>query len=260
MPVSISAIVNTYNEEANIESCLQCLTGQVDEIIVSDMHSSDGTVSICERFGAKVGFQPKQKFVGTVREEPAARAQHEWLFVIDADETVQPELFQRLREAAEGGKADIVAIHRINTFFDHNYTGQGWPIEPVDRFFRKDAVKFLEHPHHWIQRLGNAITLEPRREWSITHHGNRTIGDFIRKMNDYTDSEAKLMLSLGWKFDFKRALLRPLRFFWEHFVTYKGYKSGSYGVALACLWAVYWHVAALKLWQLELQSTSSHEE
>ena len=71
--IKISAAINTYNEEANIERCLACLVDHVDEIVVSDMHSSDRTVEICRRFGAKV-FSPTQARHGQYRPGGAGSA------------------------------------------------------------------------------------------------------------------------------------------------------------------------------------------
>ena len=81
MSVKISAVINTYNEEANIEGCLECLRGHVDEIVISDMHSTDRTIEICRRYTDRIGFQPKQSLINSVREEGARRATHEWLFI-----------------------------------------------------------------------------------------------------------------------------------------------------------------------------------
>ena len=63
----LSAILITRNEAHNLEDCLASLQGLADEIVVVDTHSNDATVSIAQRFGAKVaqpddwpGFGPQK--------------------------------------------------------------------------------------------------------------------------------------------------------------------------------------------------------
>ena len=51
--LKLSAVIITFNEERNIEHCLQSLVGVVDEIVVVDSFSTDQTKSICERFNVK---------------------------------------------------------------------------------------------------------------------------------------------------------------------------------------------------------------
>jgi glycosyltransferase involved in cell wall biosynthesis len=54
MTPKISAIIITKNEILNIEGCLTSLLGFVDEVIIVDSQSSDGTVELAEKLGAKV--------------------------------------------------------------------------------------------------------------------------------------------------------------------------------------------------------------
>ena len=251
MSVKISAVINTYNEEANIEGCLECLRGHVDEIVISDMHSTDRTIEICRRYTDRIGFQPKQSLINSVREEGARRATHEWLFILDCDERVRPELFAELRRVAESGAAEVVRIHRINYFFGYNVTGRGWPSEFIERFFRKGSVRFLDHPHQWVETQAKCADLPPAEELSIAHYAHPDVSTFIRKMNGYTDCEAKLMLELGWTANFRRLVLRPLKMFWLHYVRLGGYQLRTGGFMIASLMMLYWFVAALKL--LELQ-------
>jgi len=253
--IQISAVINTYNEEANIEGCLGCLAGNVDEIVISDMQSTDRTIEICRKYTDNIAFQPRQRMVNSVREEGIARAKHEWIFVIDCDERVQPALFHELRRLASENVADTFNIHRINFFFGANITGRGWPSEYIERFFRKGSVCFLNHPHRWVERLGKTIDLLPKPEWSIKHYAHPTIYTFVQKMNGYTDSEALLMRDLGWNASFKRLVLRPLKIFCLHYFKLRGYCGGTAGLLISCLMMVYWFVAGLKL--LELQSERS---
>ena len=103
MPVS--AIVITLNEAAHIEACLASLAW-ADERLVVDSGSTDETVAIAERCGARVimntwpGYSAQKNFA-------ADRAAHDWIVSVDADERVTPELAAEMQRvlAAPGDRA-----------------------------------------------------------------------------------------------------------------------------------------------------------
>jgi glycosyltransferase involved in cell wall biosynthesis len=258
--IRISAVINTFNEEKNIAQCLNCVDGHVDEIIISDMHSTDRTLEICARFNAKVGSQPRRGYVHNIREEGVARASNEWIFLLDCDETVRPELFVELRKIAEAGTADLVAIHRINYAFGRKITGGGWPDELIERFFRKGTVHFPDHPHLPLVCQGKRVELPASAELSIEHNGCPSVSLFINKLNDYTDSEARRVAALGWQPSFKKLMLRPAKVFCQHFFLYRGYRNRKAGFVLASLMAVYWLVVAMKLWRIRDNGSMPREE
>ncbi|WP_424243922.1 glycosyltransferase involved in cell wall biosynthesis [Elusimicrobium posterum] len=87
--MSISLIIITKNEAANLDECLTSVQGLVDEIILVDSGSTDATVEIAQKYGAKVTVRPFDSF--TLQKGAAlALATKEWVFNLDADETVPP--------------------------------------------------------------------------------------------------------------------------------------------------------------------------
>lgn len=87
----ISATIITYNEEANIERCLNSLLGVADEIIVVDSMSTDATVEICRRYGAKITERPFSGY-GSQRQFAAGLASRRYVLSIDADEVLSEDL------------------------------------------------------------------------------------------------------------------------------------------------------------------------
>ncbi len=100
LPVSV--IVPVRNEARNLPSCLESLR-QVGEVYVVDSQSTDATVEIARSFGAHVvqfhyqGGWPKKR-QWAMDSLPLA---HDWIFLVDADETVTPELAQEIRSAIQ---------------------------------------------------------------------------------------------------------------------------------------------------------------
>lgn len=96
--VPISVIVMTFNEEVNIERCLQSLAGWAD-ITVVDSYSTDATEEICRRYTEK--FYQNRYVSHPVQWEWALNnvpLAHEWVFAVDADFIVTPELKTALQQ------------------------------------------------------------------------------------------------------------------------------------------------------------------
>jgi len=89
---SLAATIMTFNEQENIQACLDSVSSWVDEIIVLDSFSTDATEEICRR-NPKVTFS-QHGFDGFSQQ--ANRAMEmcttDWILAIDADERVTPQL------------------------------------------------------------------------------------------------------------------------------------------------------------------------
>jgi glycosyltransferase involved in cell wall biosynthesis len=91
--IPVSVIVVTRNEAQRIEACLKALSG-FDDIVVVDSGSDDGTAEIARHLGARVvdfqwnGKYPKKR--QWCLDNVATR--HAWIFFVDADERVTPEV------------------------------------------------------------------------------------------------------------------------------------------------------------------------
>src|SRR5512136_1230257 len=87
---SLSVILITKNEAANIRACLESVAW-ADEIIVVDSGSTDDTVAICKELGAQVHVHDWPGF-GVQKNRALGYASKDWVLSLDADERVTPEL------------------------------------------------------------------------------------------------------------------------------------------------------------------------
>ena len=96
----LSAVVITFNEEANIGRCIASLKNVADEIIVLDSYSTDQTVSIARSMGAMVYFE---KFRGYIGQKNLAMqlANHNYILSLDADEELDDELANSIHAIEE---------------------------------------------------------------------------------------------------------------------------------------------------------------
>ena len=111
---SVAAVVLTFNEERNLPACLASLAGWVDELFVVDSGSTDRTVEIARRAGARVVEHAFEHYGAqrnwAIDHLPVAAA---WTLHVDADERITPEL-QRAVMAALAHDADDVAGYLVS--------------------------------------------------------------------------------------------------------------------------------------------------
>src|SRR5690349_9606145 len=103
-PRPLSILVMTYNEAAYIEQCLKSVQGIGDEILVLDSHSTDDTVMLARKMGARVEQHPFD-YYAEQRRRLIRLATHDWILMLDADEYLSDEL-----------RASILATSNNNSF------------------------------------------------------------------------------------------------------------------------------------------------
>src|SRR6185503_9094465 len=89
--MSVSVVVITKNEAAAIERCLRSVAW-ADEIVVVDSGSSDRTVEISQKLGARVSVTADGPGFGPQKNRALAQATGDWVLSLDADEWVTPDL------------------------------------------------------------------------------------------------------------------------------------------------------------------------
>ena len=247
----ISAVINTFNEEKNIQRAIKSVAW-ADEIIVCDMYSNDKTASLARKLGAKVVFHKRTDFVEPARNYALSKATGDWILILDADEDIPETLAKRLQEIVnKTQQIEAVEIPRKNIIFGKwmKYTGW-WPDYQI-RFFQKGTVVWQDAIHSKPKLNGLVLTLEAKEQWAITHKNYQSIDQFIERMNRYSNFEAEQLQKKGYKFGWQDVLEKPLNEFLSRFFAREGYKDGLHGLALSLLQAFSFLVVYLKVWQMQ---------
>lgn len=172
--VKITACLIVKNEEANLDRCLRSLKGAVHEIVVVDTGSTDATVEIAQRYGAKIGHFDWIDDFAAARNHSLTLATGHWVLWIDADEELAPEARPFLKEAIirphfGGFNAEIVNF-TAETSDDSKYIHQA-----VRLFQNRKDIQFSGRIHEQITPALESIGLP----WAnlpgfrILHHGYR---------------------------------------------------------------------------------------
>ena len=226
----LSVIIITKNEAANIGACLESVKW-ADEIIVVDSGSSDSTVEICREFGAQVHEHDWPGF-GKQKNRALSYATHKWVFALDADERVTPELRSQLIKAIEEDSEDGFYVPRLSQFCGKFIRHSGWYPDYVLRLFRRTKGRFSDDMvHERVLLEGSAGRLTS----PLLHYSYLNEADVRRKAEQYARAGAMQMFKSG-----KTASLAdaPLRAAWAFVRTYclrLGFLDGIAGLNIALM-------------------------
>lgn len=249
--VKISVVVHTYNAAATIEQTLRSLEG-FDEILVCDMYSTDGTLEILERYKCRVIFH---EYTGgipePIRDWAIRQTANDWVFVVDADETITPELRGYLYELAGSGQADGAFIARRN-FFMGRFMHAAYP-DYILRFFRKSCSYWPTTIHSQPVVDGKVIRLPKRhKELAFTHLNDPPLADVLSKMNLYTTNEVPRRARKRKNFSLFKTWLSAVSRFCSMYFVRGGFRDGRAGFIFAVYQSfIYKFLTLSKLWELE---------
>jgi glycosyltransferase involved in cell wall biosynthesis len=251
MSRKISAVINTLNEAETLERALKSLSW-ADEILVCDMYSSDETVEIAKKLGARVIKHEKLSFVEPARNFAISKAEHDWVLILDPDEEISESLSKKLREIANSdGVTTHVEIPRKNMIFGKWVKGSMWWPDYNIRFFKKNSVKWSDKIHRPPLTEGQGIKLSDEERFAITHYHYSSVSQFMHKLDRYSSVQAKELYSEGVRFKLADLVHKPLNEFLSRFFALKGYQDGLHGLVLGILQAISFLVVYIKLWELE---------
>ena len=130
--MSISLCMIAKDEEKSIGDAIDSVKGIVDEVIVIDTGSSDGTKKVAASRGAKVIEQKWSDDFSAARNESLKHATKDWILVLDCDEVIAREDLPKIRELAKREDADGFAFTQLN--YANNKAITGWRTAPASPY------------------------------------------------------------------------------------------------------------------------------
>ena len=243
----LSIVISAYNEEKKIEACLKSATF-ADEIIFVDNSSTDRTVEIARRYTKKIYIQKNDPATIDLQKNfGIKKATGDWVFLLDADEEITPELQEEIKEAIRKNTFDGFWVPRKNIIFGKWIQHAGWYPDPQLRLFRKGKGLYVKkHYHEPIALSGETGTLYQH----ILHHNYESMRQFLQKaLLVYTPNEADELFEKGYVFDYRDSIRFPVKEFISRYFAREGYKDGLHGLVLSLLMAVYHFVIFCYLWE-----------
>lgn len=159
--MSLSLCMIVKDEAANLPRCLESVQGLVDELVILDTGSTDETLAIATRYGAKVDRITWQDDFAAARNQTLARATGDWILVLDADETVVPEAFPGIQAAMANPQHLLVNLVRQEVGAVQS------PYSLVSRLFRRRSEIRFQRPYHELIDDSVAALLQQEPGWQV---------------------------------------------------------------------------------------------
>jgi glycosyltransferase involved in cell wall biosynthesis len=247
-PRDISVIVTTRNEAENLPRCLESVRG-FGEIIVVDSFSGDQTVEIARR-GRAIVFQRPYRSPSDQKNWAVARAQHDWVLVLDADEWIDAALRAEIDALAPGACAGFW-IFRRSEYLGRPIRGCGWQRDRVLRLYDRRRGHYPEaRVHEEVALDGPAGRLRTR----LGHRPYRDIAHHIEKIDDYTARGARQAVERGLRAPWLHLLLHPPFRFVRMYLLQLGVRDGYPGLVLCLLSSAGVFLKYARAWELKRAS------
>ncbi|MBY0271418.1 MAG: glycosyltransferase family 2 protein [Burkholderiales bacterium] len=228
--MQVSAIIITKNAGTMIRRCLESVAW-ADETIVVDSGSTDDTAEICRALGVKLVVTDDWPGFGAQKNRALDAATGDWVFSIDADEWVTPELRDEMRAViADPAAAQAYAMPRRSSFCGREMKHSGWWPDYVVRLFRRGAARFSEDlAHERLVVTGTTLKLKQ----PLMHEAISTMEQMLGKMNLYSSASARMLHARGRQASIGTAVLHGCWAFFRTYVLRRGFLDGREGFILA---------------------------
>jgi glycosyltransferase involved in cell wall biosynthesis len=242
----VSAYVLTFNNRRTIERCLKSLDW-VEELVVVDSLSTDGTYEICQRYTEKAyqrpwtGHRDQYQYAADLTTK-------EWTLFVDADEEIPPELAREIRERVQGGAEGVDAffVYRRTYYLGRWIRYGGWYPDGEIRLYRRTKGKWEGALHAKIVVNGRVESLKNQ----YLHYTYRNISDQIQTIDKYSRIAAEDMVREGKRFSFFKLFFRPPFRFFKEYLLKSGFRDGFPGLVIIVSTMFYVFIKYAKLWEL----------
>jgi glycosyltransferase involved in cell wall biosynthesis len=245
----LSAVLITRNEAAHIRDALASVAW-ADERLVVDSGSTDDTVALAERAGARVVARAWPGY-GAQKNHAAAIAAHDWILSLDADERISDALAREIREALAGEPAARgFRIPRVTWYLGRWIRSTDWYPDPQLRLYDRRAGRWSERRVHESVRLDGA---PGRLRGEILHYAYRDVAHHVSTIDRYTTLAAEQMWEEGRRAGPLDLVAHPPAAFLRNYLLRGGARDGTAGFVVSALNAYYVFLKFAKLWERGLR-------
>ncbi len=245
---AITAVVIVRDEELMLPACLRCLQW-CEEILVLNNGSTDKSVEIAEKFGAKVITVQHDSFA-KLRNEAMKRVKTPWILYVDADERVSPALAREILVTLETQpELAAVSLNRTNIFYGQAMTAGGWQSDVVPRVFKAEKLTAWTGIVHETPHFEGESKLLQQPLIHLTH---RSTKDGLLKTATWTYREAALLYESNLPPVTLTTILRKtLAEIWRRAIQKKGYRDGMVGWIEALIQGMNKMLIYIQVWELQ---------
>jgi glycosyltransferase involved in cell wall biosynthesis len=229
----LSAVLITRNAAGILEPCLESLAF-VDEIVVVDSGSTDGTQELARKRGARV---VAKEWLGYGRQKQFAveQARHDWVLCVDSDERISPGLAASIGAALAAPQSPVYRMARRNRFLGKWLAhGEGYP-DWSPRLFNRQNARWSDDLVH--EKVLYAVT-PGTLAGDLMHDSSDDLTAYLERQNRYTTLAARQAYEQGRSAGMLHLLFSPVVRFIKFYVLRLGFLDGLAGflhISIGCM-------------------------
>ncbi|OGG09142.1 hypothetical protein A2154_03745 [Candidatus Gottesmanbacteria bacterium RBG_16_43_7] len=241
----ITAMVLTRNSADSLTDCLGSLTF-CDEIIVIDDNSTDATVMVAQKAGARVYRRALGANFSAQRNFGLSKAKDGWVIFVDSDEVVSSKLADEISVSVSSSAFVAYRLKRTDFIFGrllkHGETGNIFLI----RLAKKNAGLWISPVHETWEIKGTVGRLKS----PLMHYPHPTISQFLSDINEYSTLRARDLFSRREKSSYFTVLISPAAKLIQNYFMKLGFMDGIAGLMHALIMSFHSFLVRGKLYLL----------
>jgi len=251
LPLSVCLI--SFNEEDNIERTIKSVSDLASEIIVVDSYSTDKTVEIAEKLGAKV-YSEEWKGFEKQKNSSMEKCTQPWILSLDCDEVPDENLRHAIVGAVLSGSYNGYTLNR-RTFYAGKFLRFSWQPDRKLRLVKSSAKPEWKGGdiHEYLCVDGET----GRLEGELQHYSYKDIADHMHRLVKYAQLSAGVYRKKGRKMSYFKLLFSPWGAFLKKFILRLGFLDGFRGFLAAFSSFLYVFLKYVFLWELEMKNRDS---
>lgn len=226
---TLSVAIIAKNEAANLEACLASVLW-ADEIVVIDSGSTDQTVDIARRMGARVIETPDWPGFGRQKNRSLDATRCDWVLTIDADERVSEALKSEIQAAVAQNQRYAYSSPRLTFFMGQPVRHGGWYPDTAVRLFQRGRARFTDHLVHEGLLVDDPVKM---LRGDLFHYSYQKLEDVERKLRSYSRAGGAMLRERGARPWPSTPALKAIAAWIRTYVIRRGFLDGMLGIHIA---------------------------
>jgi len=229
--ISLSVAIITFNEEKNIERCLESVLEIADEIVIVDSFSTDNTEKIASQYPVKF---IKNSFEGHIQQKNYAlnATQYQWVLSLDADESLSKEALSAIKQIKQNTSADAYSFNRLTNYCGKWIKHCGWYPDKKIRLVNKEMAEWQGiNPHDNLIPFKNAKV--KHLDVDILHYSINSVEEHLKTIEKFSSIAAKARFEKGHRAGIFKIFTHTIWKFVKIYFIKTGFLDGKYGFLIA---------------------------
>ncbi|MFH1832981.1 MAG: glycosyltransferase family 2 protein [Candidatus Levyibacteriota bacterium] len=246
----ISVVLAVLNEEKNLSTCLDSVKDFADEIVIVDGSSTDKTVEIAKKYGARIEITANLQNFHINKQKAIDMANGEWVLQLDADERVTPSLCDEIKNQISKIKDNEVNgywIPRKNWFLGRFLMKGGQYPDYQLRFYKKGKGRLPQKDVHEQTIVQGQVGYLKN---PLVHFADPNFSRYLLRFNRYTDFMANELknkkIGLNPLIPIRYLLISPVWWFLLTYIRHKGFVDSWQGFVFSFFSALRFPVSYVK--------------